>query len=77
MRTKEGFELQLAVAMGGWAAVMIELNGTHDTGIRSDFKQATKMAIEMVAIYGMSPLGFVSLIENLMMIAMAVWMMAG
>jgi cell division protease FtsH len=61
MRTKQGFENHLAVAMGGWAATMLMRDGQHDTGIGSDFDQANRIAVAMVAQYGMSPLGFISL----------------
>jgi cell division protease FtsH len=61
MRTKEGFETHLAVAMGGWASTKVMRDGQHDTGISSDFDQANRIAIAMVAQYGMSDLGFINL----------------
>jgi cell division protease FtsH len=60
LRTKKNLETHLAVAMGGWAATLVLRDGQQDTGISSDFDQATRIAMQMVAVYGMSPMGFLT-----------------
>ena len=53
--TRESLETNLIVAMGGRAAEELIFGANHVTqGASSDFDQATKLAYEMVAKYGMS-----------------------
>jgi len=61
MRTEEAMKRHIAVAMGGWAATLLECGGQKDSGPSGDFESATGISIEMVTTYGMSDLGFISL----------------
>ena len=54
LRTIESFKTHLAVALGGWAATYVELDGHHDTGLSNDTKQLTSIAFQMVTQFGMS-----------------------
>ena len=61
MRTEEAMKRNIAVAMGGWAATLLECGGQKDSGPSGDFESVTSTGIEMVTAYGMSDLGFISL----------------
>jgi ATP-dependent Zn protease len=55
--TKEHLTMRLAVLMGGSASTFVLRNGQEDSGIAMDVEMATKVAVQMVTQYGMSPLG--------------------
>lgn len=51
--TEEMLRGKLTVAMGGWAAESIRLDGKFTTGSTSDREHATRIATEMVCRFGM------------------------
>lgn len=55
--TREQFQADLVVAMGGKAAEKVLLNGSFTTGPGSDCIKASEIALAMVAELGFSPLG--------------------
>ena len=69
--TKESYEAELVVAMGGKAAELILLDGTFTTGPGSDCRHASATAIAMVAEHGFSDLGSLRR-EELMRISPAI-----
>ena len=54
MMTQPQIESRLRVLMGGFAAERLVF-GNVSTGAENDLKEATKLAVNMVAHYGMSP----------------------
>jgi cell division protease FtsH len=62
--SKESMEAMICVSLGGRAAEQVIFNHIH-TGASSDFRNATKIAQEMVMIYGMDEnIGMVSYLER-------------
>jgi cell division protease FtsH len=60
LKTKEHFLTRLIVMMGGYAATLLLRNEQEDTGIGSDYENATQLAMQMCGVYGMSSLGKVN-----------------
>ncbi len=59
-QTRQNILTEIAMLMGGRAAQEVLLS-TEDSGAANDFMKATQLARRMVTVFGMSPLGHISI----------------